>query len=116
MNPLYRQAILQGVVGLLFFIALIFGTAGTWGYWQGWVFVAVFAASTTAFTIYLALYDKPLLARRLQAGPWHEQEQSQKIIVSLIFVAFVAFILLPILDYRYGLSLVGSVRNRPTYV
>jgi protein-S-isoprenylcysteine O-methyltransferase Ste14 len=65
--------------------------------------VAVFAASTTAFTVYLALYDKPLLERRLQAGPWHEKEQSQKIIVSLLFVAFFAFILLPILDYRYGL-------------
>jgi protein-S-isoprenylcysteine O-methyltransferase Ste14 len=103
-NPLYRQAIVQGVFGLIFFIALIFGTAGTWDYWQGWVFLAVFAASTTAFTVYLALYDKPLLERRLKAGPWHEQERSQKIIVSLVFVAFFAFIILPILDYRYGLS------------
>jgi protein-S-isoprenylcysteine O-methyltransferase Ste14 len=104
MNPLYRQAIIQGVCGLLFFIALIFGTAGTWGYWQGWVFVAVFAAATTAFTVYLARYDQPLLERRLQAGPWHEKELSQKIIVSLLCVAFLAFIILPILDYRYGLS------------
>jgi hypothetical protein len=97
MNPLYRQAIIQGVFGLIFFIALIFGTAGTWEYWQGWVFLAVFAASTTAFTLYLALYDTPLLERRLKAGPWHEEEQSQKIIVSLIFLAFFAFIILPIL-------------------
>src|SRR5262245_51596249 len=104
MNPLYRRAIIQGVFGLIFFIALIFGTAGTWGYWQGWVFVAVFAAASTAFTVYLALYDQPLLERRLKAGPWHEQEPAQKIIVSLIFVAFVAFLILPILDYRYGLS------------
>jgi protein-S-isoprenylcysteine O-methyltransferase Ste14 len=104
MNPLYRQAIIQGVFGLIFFIALIFGTAGTWEYWQGWVFLAVFAASTTAFTLYLALYDTPLLERRLKAGPWHEKEPSQKIIVSLIFLAFFAFIILPILDYRYGLS------------
>jgi protein-S-isoprenylcysteine O-methyltransferase Ste14 len=88
----------------MFFMALIFGTAGTWEYWQGWVLLAVFAASTTAFTVYLALYDKPLLERRLQAGPWHEHERSQKIIVSLVLVAFFAFIILPILDYRYGLS------------
>jgi protein-S-isoprenylcysteine O-methyltransferase Ste14 len=104
MNPLYRQAIRQGVVGLIVFIALIFGTAGTWDYWQGWVFVAVFAAATTVSTVYLARYDKPLLERRLQAGPWQEKEPSQKIIVSLIFVAFLAFIILPILDYRSGLS------------
>src|SRR5215510_9330861 len=101
MNPLYRQAIRQGVFGLIVFIALIFGTAGTWGYWQGWAFLAVFAASTTAFTAYLALYDQPLLERRLKVGPWHEHEPAQQIIVSLIFVAFFAFLLLPILDYRY---------------
>src|SRR6266540_3057518 len=68
MDTLYRQALLQGVFGLVFFVALIFGTAGTWDYWQGWVFLAVFAISTTAFTFYLAIYDKPLLERRLKAG------------------------------------------------
>jgi protein-S-isoprenylcysteine O-methyltransferase Ste14 len=104
MDPLYRQAIVQGVFGLVLCVALIFGTAGTWDYWQGWVFLAVFAASTTGFTIYLATYDKPLLERRLKAGPWHERERSQKIVVSLILVAFFAFIVLPVLDHRYRLS------------
>jgi protein-S-isoprenylcysteine O-methyltransferase Ste14 len=56
------------------------------------------------FTVYLARYDKPLLARRLKAGPWHERERSQKIVVSLIMIAFFAFIVLPILDYRHRLS------------
>ena len=104
MDPLYRQAIVQSVFGLIFFVALIFVPAGTWDYWQGWVFLAVFTASTSAFTIYLAIHDKPLLERRLKAGPWHEQERPQRIIVSLVFVAFFAFIILPVLDYRYRLS------------
>jgi protein-S-isoprenylcysteine O-methyltransferase Ste14 len=104
MDRLYRQAVVQGVFGLLFFIALVFVPAGTWDYWQGWVFLAVFVASTSAFTIYLAIHDKPLLERRLKAGPWHEQERSQQIIVSLVFVAFFAFIILPVLDHRRGLS------------
>src|SRR5262245_44035494 len=108
MNPLYRQALVQGVFGLVFLIALIFGSAGTWDYWQGWTCLAVFAASTLTFTIYLAIYDKPLLERRLKAGPWHEQERSQRIIVSLVLVAFCAFIVLPILDYRRGLSRVPA--------
>src|SRR5262249_902208 len=51
---------------------------------------------------------KPLLERRLKAGPWHEKEWSQKIIVSLVFAAFLAFIVLPILDYRYSLSRVPA--------
>ena len=104
MNPLYRRALVQGVFGAVFLIALIFGSAGTWEYWQGWTFLAVFAASTLAFTIYLAIYDKALLERRLKAGPWHEQERSQRIIVSLVLVAFFAFIVLPVVDYRRSLS------------
>jgi protein-S-isoprenylcysteine O-methyltransferase Ste14 len=104
MDPLYRPAIIQGILGMISFIALIFGPAGTFHYWQGWLFLAVFSASTMAFTIYLALYDKPLLERRLAAGPRHEKERSQKIIVSLILIAFFALIVLPALDHRYGWS------------
>jgi len=108
MHPLYRSALLQGVFGLTFFVALIFGAAGTFSYWQGWGFLAVFGASTSAFTIYLAIYDKPLLERRLKAGPWHERERSQKFIVSLVLIAFIALIVLPVLDYRHGLSRVPA--------
>lgn len=108
MNHLYRQALVQSIVGLVFIIALVFFCAGTWDYWQGWVFIAVFAASTWGFTIYLANYDKPLFERRMKAGPWHERERSQKIIVSLIFVAFFSSLILPILDYRFGFSRVPA--------
>jgi protein-S-isoprenylcysteine O-methyltransferase Ste14 len=107
-NPLYRQSVIQGVFGFAFFIALIFGTAGTFHYWQGWVFLVVFAASTIGFTVYLAIYDKPLLERRLKAGPQHERERSQQIIVSLVYVAFFAFLILPVLDYRLNLSRVPA--------
>jgi len=108
MNPLYRQAIVQSVFGPAFFAAIVFLSAGTWDYWQGWVFLGVFTGSTSAFTIYLAIYDQPLLERRMKAGPWHEQERSQRIIVSLVIGAFFAFIILPILDYRIGLSRVPA--------
>jgi len=104
MNPLYKQATLQGIFGTFLFIALIFWPAGTFHYWQGWVFLATFAASTVGFTVYLAIYDKPLLERRLKAGPQHEKERSQKLIVSLVFVSFFALIILPALDHRFGWS------------
>src|SRR5262249_61431753 len=93
MDPLYSQAVKSGVFGALF-AALIFVPAGTIYYWQGWAFLAVFAASTTALTVYLALYDKPLLERRIKAGPRHEKEWSQKIIGSLVFLeVFFLFVL-----------------------
>jgi protein-S-isoprenylcysteine O-methyltransferase Ste14 len=116
MDRLYSRAIIQGILGAILFLALIFWPAGTFDYWQGWLFLAVFSASTIGFTVYLALYDKPLLKRRLAAGPQHEKERSQKIIVSLIFIQFFALIVLPALDHRYswspvppGVTIAGNV-------
>jgi protein-S-isoprenylcysteine O-methyltransferase Ste14 len=105
-----RVAVIEGVLGLIVFAALIFGGAGTWNYWQGWVFLALFAALTAGSTAYLARYDRPLMERRLAAGPWQEAERSQQIIVSLIILAFFACVILPALDHRFGISPVaGSV-------
>jgi len=104
MDPILRQGIIQGVFGTLLFVIVIFLPAGTFGYWQGWLFLGTFAASTIGFSVYLAIYDRPLLERRMKAGPQHEREWTQKIIVSLIVLAFFASIILPALDYRYGWS------------
>src|SRR5258708_29413171 len=78
MDPLYKKAIAQGVAGMAVFVAFIFLPAGTWHYWQGWLFIAVFSVSTIGFTVYLALYDRPLLERRMNAGPHHDKEWSRK--------------------------------------
>jgi len=104
MDPLDRRAIVQGGWGAFAFIVLIFWPAGTFDYWQGWVFLGTFAASTIAFTVYMATHDRPLLERRMKAGPQYEQERSQKIIVSCVFLLFFASIVLAALDYRYGWS------------
>jgi len=108
MDPLYVQAVKSGIFGILLFAALIFVPAGTLNYWQGWLFLAVFAASTTAFTVYLALFDRPLLERRIKAGPWYEKESSQKIIVSLVFLGFFSLIVVSALDIRFGWSSVPT--------
>src|SRR5262245_52064596 len=108
MDPLHRQAIVQGVLGTVVFVVLIFWPAGTFDYWQGWLFLAVFAASSVGFTVYLAKFDRPLLERRMKAGPQHEQAWSQKIIVLLIVLAFCASVVLPVLDHRYAWSPVGA--------
>jgi hypothetical protein len=54
MDPLYKKAIAQGVAGMAVFVAFIFLPAGTWHYWQGCLFIAVFSVSTIGFTVYLA--------------------------------------------------------------
>src|SRR5262245_11088394 len=107
MDPLYRQATVQSVLGMLLFVVVIFWPAGTFNYWQGWLFLGIFAASTGGFTVYLAIYDRPLLERRMKVGPQHEREWSQKIIVSLVLLAFFGLLFLPVLVYGSGCSRLG---------
>jgi protein-S-isoprenylcysteine O-methyltransferase Ste14 len=87
------------VIGLL-----LFAPAGTLRFVEGWIFLALFAASSLAITIYLARKDPALLERRAQAGPAAEKERSQKIIQGLASLAFVATIVVPALDHRFRWS------------
>lgn len=104
MNSLTVRVLTQTFFGLTVFAAMIFLPAGTWHYWQGWVFIATFTLCTTLYTFYNAIYDRALLARRMNAGPKNEKETSQKIIMSLAGLCFVALIALSALDFRLQLS------------
>src|ERR1700726_4777163 len=88
--------------------AVLFVAAGTIYYWQGWIFLAVFFGSSFAITAYLAKHDPGLLERRLVAGPSGEKEKSQKIIQLLAMVVFIAMLVFPAIDYRYGWSSVPA--------
>ena len=104
MNPIYKQLIRSSVLGTLVLIAMVFIPAGTLKYWQGWAYLCTAIFASGLYTIYLVKYDPALLQRRQQAGPSHEKEPAQKIIIVLIFAAFVTLIVLPPLDYRFGWS------------
>ncbi|MGA7325017.1 MAG: isoprenylcysteine carboxylmethyltransferase family protein, partial [Rhodomicrobium sp.] len=80
--------------------ALIFIPAGTLDYWQAWVFLAVYIVSSLAIIFYLRKRDPQLLERRMHGGPGAEKEKTQKVIMSLISVAFIALIVVPAFDYR----------------
>lgn len=94
----------QTVLGLLFFAAVLFWPAGTFDYWQAWVFLAVFIAATIIPSIYLAVRHPDALARRMNAGPAAETRPAQRIIVTLIFTLAVATFVLSALDHRFGWS------------
>lgn len=84
--------------------ALLFVPAGTLGYWQAWVFMAVFVGASSAIGIYLALKDPELLERRMQAGPAAEKETTQKIIMAFAMAGFIALLIFPAFDHRFGWS------------
>ena len=87
-------------------LALIFVPAGTIDYWQGWAYAGVFVIMSSAFTIYIALYDPALLRRRTQAGPSHEEEPVQKIVMAFAMIGFFSLIARLGLDHRFGWSFV----------
>jgi protein-S-isoprenylcysteine O-methyltransferase Ste14 len=98
------RAFRSSLIGTVIMAALIFGPAGTLDYWQGWVFMAVFVIATVIITIYLAIHDPKLLERRMRGGPTAETERSQKIIMLLMLIAFLAMLVVPALDHRFGWS------------
>lgn len=103
-----NKVISKAFTGLLFLVvflgAVLFISAGTWHYYEGWVYIAVFFFCCAAITGYLVKADIALLKRRLNAGPSGEKEKSQKIIQSIAQVAFMAIYIVCGLDRRYGWS------------
>ncbi|OCB11423.1 hypothetical protein A5717_19745 [Mycolicibacterium porcinum] len=98
------QTLASGVFGLALFAVALFWPAGTFHYWQAWVFVAVFMATTIGPSLYLAVRDPAALQRRLHGGPTAETRFVQKIVIwAVTGSAFAAFVL-SALDHRFGWS------------
>jgi protein-S-isoprenylcysteine O-methyltransferase Ste14 len=108
MSNLNIRALRASLVGIFAMVALLFLPAGTLDYWQAWLFMAVFVGASGAITAYLAIYDPRLLERRMSAGPRAEKEKSQKIIMFFAMVGFIALLVFPALDHRFGWSLVPA--------
>jgi protein-S-isoprenylcysteine O-methyltransferase Ste14 len=104
MNTLNKKAFR----GLLFLpvvmAALLFIPAWTLDYWQAWLFMAVYFASSLAITLYLMKNDPKLLARRLRGGPTAEKEPTQKIIMFFASLGFIGLLVVPALDHRFAWS------------
>jgi len=66
--------------------------------------MAVFVCASGATGIYLAIHDPKLLERRMHVGPRAEKEPAQKIIMAFAMIGFVAMLVFPALDHRFGWS------------
>jgi protein-S-isoprenylcysteine O-methyltransferase Ste14 len=94
-------AVLGGVMGLLLLIS-----AGTIHYWQAWVYLSIFAGTSALITLYLMKNDRALLERRMSGGPTAEKRPVQKFIMLCTSIGFVALLVVPGLDHRFGWSAV----------
>jgi protein-S-isoprenylcysteine O-methyltransferase Ste14 len=68
------------------------------------VFLVLFAGAALAITLYLARHDLELLERRTKAGPIAEKEPRQRLIQLAASLSFVAVLIVPALDHRFGWS------------
>jgi protein-S-isoprenylcysteine O-methyltransferase Ste14 len=98
----------SSLFGIVALAALLFIPAGTFDYWQAWLFMAVFVCTSGATTVYLAICDPKLLERRMNVGPRAEKEPAQKIIMVLAMLGFIAMLVFPALDHRFGWSSVSA--------
>lgn len=97
-----------GLVELAVFGLVLFLLAGTFDYWQVWVFLVVFALSTWIPTLYLQQVNPAAHERRKHAGPVAESRTVQKILIGSWYVSLVAMVVVSALDHRFGWSSVPA--------
>jgi protein-S-isoprenylcysteine O-methyltransferase Ste14 len=91
------------VAGLILFLA-----AGTFNYWQAWVFLAVYALSMWILDVYLLRTNPVALQRRKHAGPVAEIRMVQKVAIAGWDSSSAAMFVVSALDRRFGWSAVPT--------
>jgi protein-S-isoprenylcysteine O-methyltransferase Ste14 len=85
----------------IFVYLLFFLPAGSFRYWEAWVFSVVFFIPMFLTMTYLAKKDPALLERRFKLK---EKDKGQKVIVGLFRLPFLIGFLIPGFDYRFHWS------------
>jgi protein-S-isoprenylcysteine O-methyltransferase Ste14 len=94
-----------GFANLILLLAIaLFAPAWTLRFWQGLLYLLLFASCSAAITVYLWKHDKALLSRRVSAGPVAEKSRAQQIIPLFASIGFLAILVVPSLDHRFSWS------------
>ena len=96
---LFFQALTKFVLGLLIIGLLLFFPAGTFDFWQAWLFIGVLFVPMFIAGIVLMIRQPELLRKRLDAK---EQQQEQKWVVFLSGLMFIAVFVVAGLSRRFG--------------
>jgi protein-S-isoprenylcysteine O-methyltransferase Ste14 len=82
----------------------LFGTAGSFNYWQGWLYSIITFVFIGGSAIYLWKRDPALLERRTKVGVVDEKEKGEKIVQIIAVLGSILIAVIPALDYRFGWS------------
>jgi protein-S-isoprenylcysteine O-methyltransferase Ste14 len=97
-----------GVVEIVVFGSMVFLPAGTFNYWQAWVFLVVVLLSAWAPTVYLLRADPVALEGRMSGGPAAETRMAQKVVIAGLYLSLAAMVVVSVLDHRFGWSTVPT--------
>jgi protein-S-isoprenylcysteine O-methyltransferase Ste14 len=90
--------------GALLLGLLLFLPAGTFNYWQAWVFIVVFMVTLSVFGLYFSIKDPELMERRKQTMPGAQQSTLQNIVAMIAFTSLLAVFVVCGFDHRFGWS------------
>ena len=98
---LFLQAITKYILGVILVGALIFVPAGTFAYFNGWLFMGLLFIPMFIAGIVMMIKNPSLLKSRLDAK---EKEQEQKDVVRLSGLMFLVGFIIAGLNYRFDLT------------
>lgn len=93
-----QRGLRQLTLSLTVVAALLFLSAGSLRYWQGWVFLILMTGFWIFFFFDLLKHDPKLLERRLQS---EESAPEQKLFQKLLLVILLPALVLAGLDFRF---------------
>ena len=93
------QALTKTIIGFVFICVLLFLPAGTFHYWNAWLFMAVLFVPMIILGIVMLFKSPDLLKKRLDAK---EKEGEQKWVVALSGIMFMVAFVVAALNFRFS--------------
>ncbi len=100
-GKLMADAAVKFLAGLCIVMLLLFIPAGTFRYWNAWLFILLLFVPMLVLGVVLCIKAPALLEKRLRSK---ESEVAQKRVVLLSAAVFIAGFVLAALDFRYSWS------------
>src|SRR5229473_2272894 len=100
-RSLKTRLILRSLFAVIFVAVFLFLPAGSFRYWQGWVFMAILFLPMPVTSVYFMKRDPQLVERRLRT---EEKISEQKTFIRWAQWVFFGSLLIPGLDHGFGWS------------
>src|SRR5712691_291877 len=100
-RSLTTRLLLRSLIAVIFVAVFLFVPAGSFRYWQGWIFMAILFLPMPVTSVYFMKRDPQLVERRLRT---EEKISEQKTIIRCVQLVVFGSLLIPGLDYRFGWS------------